>query len=192
MPLPFSIGLKLAWLAVLLYWVWSARRVKAPERMELPLKRFIAYWLPLLIAILLIGPGDWFGHSFLHENFVRHTTLVYSIGLALCVSGAVLAIWSRHLLGKNWSLSVQLKQDHELIRSGPYRFVRHPIYSGLLLLFIGNVLMVGDWRGILALAIVLVSLWFKLKQEERWLAQHFGAAYLVYKKHTKALVPAVL
>lgn len=192
MPPQFSIGLKLAWLSVLLYWLWSARRVKAAERMESAFKRFVAYWLPLLVAALLLGPGDWFGHSLLRDNFVPHTTLVYSLGLALCLLGAALAIWSRHLLGQNWSLSVQLKMEHELIQSGPYRFVRHPIYSGLLLLFIGNALMVGDWRGILAVAIVFVSFWRKLRQEEGWLTQQFGAAYHAYQQRTKALVPAVL
>lgn len=192
MPLPFSIGLKLAWWSLMLYWVWSARRVKAGERREPLSKRLLAYWLPLVVAILLLGPGAWFGHSLLREHFVSHTTTVYSIGLALCASGAALAIWSRHLLGQNWSATVELKQEHELIESGPYRVVRHPIYCGLLLLFSGNALMVGDWRGILAVAIVFVSLWRKLRLEETWLAERFGEEYRSYQQRTKALVPAIL
>ncbi|HEY2344788.1 MAG TPA: isoprenylcysteine carboxylmethyltransferase family protein [Xanthomonadaceae bacterium] len=192
MPPSFNIGLKLAWYSVLLYWLWSARRVKAPERMEPLFKRLVAYWLPLLVAMLLLGPDDWFGHGLLGESLVPHTVPVCAVGLTLCLPGAALAIWSRHLLGKNWSLSVQVKQGHELIQSGPYRFVRHPIYSGLLLLFTGNALMVGEGRGVLAVAMVFVSFWRKLKQEEAWLTQRFGAAYQVYRQHTKALVPAVL
>ncbi len=192
MPPHFSTGLRLVWLSVLLYWMWSARRVKAPEKTEPLLKRLIAYWLPLFVAALLLGPGEWFGHGLLREQFVPHTMLVYSVGLALCIVGALLAIWSRYVLGQNWSGTVQLKHGQELIDSGPYRFVRHPIYSGFLLLFLGDAVMVGDWRGLVAVAIVFVSFWRKLLLEEKWLAQHFGEAYRAYQQRTKALVPAVL
>ena len=192
MPSQFDIGLKLVWLTVLLYWMWSARRVKAPARTEPLLKRLVAYWLPLAIAVLLLGPGEWFGHTLLREQFVPHTTLVYSIGLSLCAVGGLLAIWSRYLLGQNWSGTVQLKQGHELIDSGPYHLIRHPIYSGFLLLFLGNAVMVGDWRGLLAVVIVFVSFWRKSTLEEMWLTQHFGEVYVAYRQRTKALVPAIL
>ncbi len=192
MPSGFGAALRVTWITVLAYWLWSARRLKAVERMESLLKRFFAYWLPIIVAGLLLGPGEWFGHTLLRRNFVPHTSLVYSIGITLCVSGAILAIWSRHLLGRNWSLAVQIKEDHQLVRSGPYQYVRHPIYTALLLLFTGNAIMVGDWRGVLAVVIVFVSLWWKLKIEERWLTQRFGQAYSEYRMHTKALVPLVL
>jgi protein-S-isoprenylcysteine O-methyltransferase Ste14 len=96
------------------------------------------------------------------------------------------------LLGRNWSAAVQLKQGHELITSGPYRLVRHPIYTGLLLLFLGNAVMVGDWRGLLAVAIVFVSFWRKFRLEETWLAGHFGESYRLYQARAKALIPAIL
>jgi protein-S-isoprenylcysteine O-methyltransferase Ste14 len=112
------------------------------------------------------------------------------LGLAVC--GAVLAIYSRFLLGRNWSATVQLKQDHELIRHGPYRLIRHPIYTGLLLLFLGNAVMVGDWRGLLAVAIVFASFWRKLRLEESWLARHFGQSYRDYQAQTNKLFPWVL
>lgn len=174
------------------YWFWSWRSVKTPERTEPWWKQVFAYWLPLALAIVLLGPGEWYGHSLLRENFVPHTTPVYALGLGLCILGMIVAIWSRHLLGRNWSGSVQVKSDHELIESGPYRFVRHPIYGGLLLLFLGNAIMVGDWRGLLAVAIVFVSFWFKLKLEERWLTEHFGDTYRAYSRRTRALIPALL
>ena len=170
----------------------GARSAKAIEQQESLAKRLFAYWLPLLIAVLLLGPGDWFGHSLLREQFVPHTTLVYSGGLLLAVSGAALAIFSRAMLGRNWSATIQLKQGHELITSGPYRLVRHPIYTGLLLLFLGNAVMVGDWRGLLAVAIVFVSFWRKFRLEETWLAGHFGESYRLYQARTKALIPAIL
>lgn len=188
----FEHALRITWLVVIGYWLWAARSAKRPGQQESLAKRLLAYWLPLFIAVLLLGPGDWFGHSFLREQFVPHTTLVYSLGLALAVLGAILAILSRVMLGRNWSATVQLKQDHELITSGPYRLIRHPIYTGFLLLFLGNAVVVGDWRGLLAVAIVFVSFWRKLRLEELWLAEHFGEPYRLYQARTKALVPMVL
>lgn len=192
MPPLFQHGLRICWLAVLGYWLWSARSAKHAVSQEPLAVRLVAYWLPLVVAGLLLGPGEWFGHSLLREQFVPHTTPVYAAGLGLAMAGAILCIHSRFLLGRNWSATVQLKQDHELIQDGAYRFVRHPIYTGFLLLFLGNALMVGDWRGLLALAIVFVSFWRKLRLEEKWLLQHFGVAYQDYRQRTKALIPAVL
>ncbi|WP_243649212.1 methyltransferase family protein [Luteibacter rhizovicinus] len=156
------------------------------------MKRLVAYWLPLVAAFLLLGPGEWFGHNLLREQFVPHSTFFESIGLCLCVAGAIVACWARHLLGENWSATVQLKDHHQLITRGPYKVVRHPIYSGLLLIFLGNAVLVGDWRGLLAVAIVFLSFWRKLQLEERWLNQHFGEAYREYVVRTHALVPGLI
>ncbi|HPF70313.1 MAG TPA: isoprenylcysteine carboxylmethyltransferase family protein, partial [Candidatus Krumholzibacteria bacterium] len=167
MPPFFSHALRATWLVLVAYWTCSARFAKGAAVKEPWPVRLAVYWLPLVAAVLLLGPGPWFGHSLLREQFVPHTTLVYSVGLALAIAGAALAIASRSLLGRNWSATVELKRDHELITRGPYRFVRHPIYTGLLLLFLGNAVMVGDWRGLLAVAIVFASFWRKLRLEER-------------------------
>ncbi len=188
----FSIALKLVWSALLLYWLYGALGTKPVARQQGRWRRIALYWLPLTVAVLLLGPGDWFGHGWLREAFLPHSTAVESFGLALCIGGALLACWSRHLLGRNWSVSVQIKQEHELIQDGPYRWLRHPIYSGLLLMFIGTCIMVGDIRGILAVVIVLLSFWFKLRQEERWLLERFGQPYRDYMARTKALIPALL
>jgi protein-S-isoprenylcysteine O-methyltransferase Ste14 len=192
MPPFFALALRITWFAVLGYWLWAARSAKPVEQQEPFSTRLLAYWLPLLVAGLLLGPGEWFGHSLWREQFVPHTTLVYSFGLGLVVFGAVLAIFSRMTLGRNWSGVVQLKQDHELIVAGPYRLVRHPIYTGLLLLFLGNAFMVGDWRGLVAVGIIFVSFWRKLRLEETWLTERFGEPYRLYQARTKALIPAVL
>ncbi|MNV41714.1 Isoprenylcysteine carboxyl methyltransferase (ICMT) family protein [compost metagenome] len=185
-------ALMLCWLVLLAYWGWSALHAKPAARNESRHKQLLAYWLPLAIAVFLLGPGRWFGHSWLREQFVPHSTLVFATALLLAVAGTVVAIWARHQLGRNWSGNVQIKQEHTLITNGPYRWVRHPIYSGLLLLFCGTALMVGDWRGVIAVAIVFASFWFKLRQEERFLAQHFGAPYLDYARRTKLLIPGLL
>ncbi len=192
MPVFAAAGLRLSWGAVLAYWAWSARGAKPTEQIEPRALRLVAYWLPLAGAFALLGPGEWFGHGILREPFVPHSLPVYGLGTASCLAGAALAVWSRWLLGSNWSSVVALKQDHELVEAGPYRYVRHPIYSGLLLLFVGNALIVGDWRGLLAVAIVAASFWRKLRVEEAWLAQRFGERYLDYMRRTRALVPGLL
>lgn len=187
-----KIGLKVTWLIVLTYWFilgFSAKKVKHQETF---FKRFVQYWLPLIIAILLLGPGDRFGHSWLREKFIEHTNLVGTIGLIISVIGAIIACASRYILGKNWSLSVQRKENHQLIQDGIYKIVRHPIYTGLLLLFIGNAIIVGDYRAIIAVLIVFISLWLKLKKEEKMLTETFGTKYTEYKNQTKALIPFLL
>ncbi|HEV7776427.1 MAG TPA: isoprenylcysteine carboxylmethyltransferase family protein [Luteibacter sp.] len=188
----FNIALRLVWYAVAIYWLWSARRVKSSLQTESFVKRFFAYWLPFLVAFLLLGPGEWYSHTALAEQFVPHSTLFESIGLFFCVVGAAVACWARYLLGENWSATVQLKDDHQLITRGPYKIVRHPIYLGMLLLLFGNAVLVGDWRGVLAVVIVFLSFWRKLRLEERWLSGHFGDTYREYAARTHALLPGVL
>lgn len=188
----FSQAFNLAWGGFGAYWLWSAIGVKATTRTEPRLLRLVAYWLPLAAAFALLGPGHWFEGSWLSERFVPKAVPVHAIGLAITVAGLALACWSRYLLGRNWSSVVQLKQDHELIDTGPYAVVRHPIYTGLLMAFLGTALKVGDWRGLLAVAIVFVSFWRKLRTEERWLGEQFGARYDAYRQRTKALLPGLL
>jgi len=187
-----KIGLKVTWLIVLTYWFISGLSTKKVEQQETFFKRFVQYWLPLIIAILLLGPGNWYGHSWLRENFIEHTNLVGAIGLLISVVGAIIACTSRYILGKNWSLSVQRKENHQLIQNGIYKIVRHPIYTGLLLLFIGNAMIVGDYRAIIAVLIVFISLWLKLKKEEKLLTKTFGMEYTEYKNQTRALIPYLL
>lgn len=184
-------GFRAVWLFLAAYWVWSARKVKRTQRTESRLLQLIVYWAPLLVAAYLLGPGEWFEGNILRERFVPHALWVKAVGLALATCGVLLACYARHILGKNWSSVVQIKQDHELIEAGPYRYVRHPIYTGLLIAILGAAFDVGDWRGLLALLIVFVSFWNKFRQEERWLTEQFGEKYLAYMKRTKALIPGV-
>jgi protein-S-isoprenylcysteine O-methyltransferase Ste14 len=188
----FGWGLRIIWALLLLYWLWSARTAKRSALHEPWWQRLLLYWLPLVAAGLLLGPGEWFGRSLLREQFVPHSFAAQTCGLVLCFAGAGLAIWSRHVLGTNWSSEVQLKENHELIERGPYRIIRHPIYLGLLTLFLGNAILVGDWRGLLAVAIVFASFWRKLRVEERWLGRNFGRSYQDYVRRTHALFPGIL
>ena len=171
------------------YWWWSSRSVKPARRRESAAAR-AAHLLPLALAAFLVAapslPG-WLGARWIAAN-VRGDM----VGAVLVALGLGLSVWARYLLGGNWSASVTVKEDHQIVRDGPYRLVRHPIYTGILVAFAGSALARGEWRGLLAVAIAALALWRKLRVEERWLAEEFGAAYAEYCRTTWALIPFVL
>lgn len=178
------------WGAWAVYWFVSARHVKQTRREESPLSR-AGHLVPLGIAAWMLWAPALPQH-FLEARFLPDVPATYWTGVVVTALGLLFAIWARNVLGRNWSGTVTLKQDHELIRSGPYRYVRHPIYTGLLLAFAGSAIARGEWRGLLALAIALAALWRKLKLEEQWMIETFGDAYLRYRAEVRALIPFVL
>jgi protein-S-isoprenylcysteine O-methyltransferase Ste14 len=190
--LPIAPLIEAAWLVFAVYWGWSARRVKGARRSEPLGPRLFKYWLPLAVAVWLIQPLRDYPPAFLHLRVVPDSASLLVLGMLLTWLGVAFAIWARVVLGRNWSSEVQVKHDHELVVRGPYRWVRHPIYTGLLLAILGSALALGELRGVIALAIVAVSFWFKLRLEERWMGEQFGSAYRDYRRRTKALVPGLL
>ena len=175
------------WLAWAVYWVVQSRGNKASRRIESPASR-LAHAIPLLIAALLLWRPTLPG-GFLCGRILPATPATFFTGAALTAFGLALSVWARVHLGRNWSGVVTLKEDHELVRSGPYAWVRHPIYTGLLLAFVGSAIARGEWRGVLAVALVVAALWRKLELEERWMIETFGAAYLSYRIDVPALIP---
>jgi protein-S-isoprenylcysteine O-methyltransferase Ste14 len=191
--IPFNALFGGVWLLWLLYWGVSAIGVKSAVRVESSASRFGKYWLPLIVAVwLLWGMRAWLGGTVLDQRFVPARLWVVWLGFFLTVAGLAFTCWARVVLGRNWSGVVQLKQDHELIVRGPYSIVRHPIYTGLLLAFLGSAIAVGEWRALLAALIVGVSFWRKLRLEERWMCELFGDQYRDYMVRVKALIPWVL
>lgn len=179
-------GLWLAWLA---YWLVAARNVKDVRRRE-PLASRLTHIVPLTIGAVLLAsrhlPVSW-----LYERFRPQSVLVYWAGVAIVAAGLAIAVWARRHLGRNWSGTVTLKREHELIRSGPYRFVRHPIYSGLLLALLGTAIVIGQWRGILAFVLMVGALVLKLRTEERFMVETFHDDYSRYRAEVPALIPRV-
>jgi protein-S-isoprenylcysteine O-methyltransferase Ste14 len=110
-------------------------------------------------------------------------------GVALTFVGSILAIWARLILGQNWSAEVSLKAGHELVRSGPYAYIRHPIYAGLLLAVIGTATILGEWRGLAAIALFAIAHGLKARKEERFLSAEFGEEYRQYRERTGSLLP---
>lgn len=175
------------WIAWLIYWWVCSLRAKPAVRRQSPWSR-IAHGLPLAIAVILLvmrRPDNWLGGSVLPW----HDRGRYDVGLAMVAAGLAFSVWARVTLGRNWSATVTVKERHELIVEGPYRFVRHPIYTGMLLAFLGTALAQNEWRSVLACVLVWLSLWHKWRLEERFMRETFGDAYMQYRAATPAVIP---
>jgi protein-S-isoprenylcysteine O-methyltransferase Ste14 len=177
------------WLAWLIYWLASAKNVKRTARRESTVSG-LSHKLPLMAAVFLFAWPERGQHR-LFEPFWQRTEFTFWLGVALLLAGFGITIWARRILGRNWSGTVTIKENHELIQSGPYGFVRHPIYTGLLLAFFGSAVSLGEWRGLLAFVLVLIAFRIKLGIEERWMTELFGPAYAEYRKRVRMLVPFV-
>lgn len=190
MDMLYQYVISFLWLAWFAYWGLSASKVKATAREESVASR-AAHLVPMVLALVLIMPIP-LPLGFLGERVLPDAPAAHWIAAAIVAAGLAFTVWARVHLGRNWSGTVTVKNDHELIRSGPYRFVRHPIYSGALLAIVGTSLARGDWRGPFAVSILFVALWRKLQHEERWMAEAFGEDYAKYQSEVSALIPFVL
>lgn len=180
------------WVAFLAAWALMARGQKETiERKRLASK--LAYWPLLVVGAGLIFNG--FSHrrtlGRLSEPLLEPQPMAGWSGLAIALLGLSVAIWARRALGRNWSASVVLKKEHELVATGPYAFVRHPIYTGLELLFLGSAIALGTRAGFLGFLLTLCSCWIKLRQEERLMLRAFGEEYAAYARRTKRLIPFI-
>ena len=116
---------------------------------------------------------------------------VYLIGVALLAGGLGLAVWARVYLGRNWSGTVSVKEAHELIRTGPYAIVRHPIYAGFITALVGSVLNFGHMRSFIAAVMVILAWIYKSRLEETFMRDHFGREYDQYCHDVKRLIPKI-
>jgi protein-S-isoprenylcysteine O-methyltransferase Ste14 len=176
------------WIVFYVYWVinaWSAKATAERQSLATTLPNRL---LTLAGGILLF----WYTPPHpLETRIIPHTLVSGCAGLVLCLLGLGLAIWSRNTLGRNWSSFVVLKQGHELVERGPYRLMRHPIYSAILLMGLGTAVAFGRLACWIGMLLLFWGFWLKLRQEERLLTRHFPADYPAYMKRVKALVPCV-
>jgi protein-S-isoprenylcysteine O-methyltransferase Ste14 len=177
------------WMVLCLYWILSALRTKAVKSRE-SFGQGLRYVLPLALGLTLLFNSR-AHYSWLGMRFAPDTIAVAVVGVVLTAAGVALAMWSRLVLGENWSAAVSIRKNHELIRMGPYRTMRHPIYTGMLLGLLGTALVVGEVRGLLALVILGLSFYLKARKEEAFLSREFGAGFEVHAKHTGMFLPRV-
>jgi protein-S-isoprenylcysteine O-methyltransferase Ste14 len=177
------------WGALGVYWLVSARGTKEAVTGEASWWRVIRLSILAAGFILLLSP--WLRYGLLARRFLPENLFLSELGIALTFAGVLLCVWARVCLGEYWSDKVVLKADHELIRSGPYAYLRHPIYSGVLLGIVGTALVVGEWRGIVTLVLMGANYFVKARREERMLAGSFGEAYAEYKRRTGFFLPGL-
>ncbi len=175
------------WLLLAGYWLVSAFRVRPTEKAEPAWSRFST------IAAVIVGiellTGHWFLSQFLGSRFVPNLPGVRYAGICLVWLGVAIAMWARYHLGEYWSATVTIKIGHRIIESGPYGYIRHPIYSGILLGLVGTALAVGQWRQVGALLLILIVCLFKARREEGMLTAQLGETYQEYKRRTGMLIP---
>jgi len=178
-----------AWMVAGIIWLVMAFSAKRALKRQAPGQRIAQIAVVALGFFLLFGRPRSFG--FLAARFLTVSTAAAYLGFAFTLAGILLAIWARFFLGSNLSGTPMIKRDHQLIRSGPYLFVRHPIYSGLLLAILGTAIYIGEIRGLFALALAIIGLKWKSLTEESFMQEQFGSSYIEYKRHVKAIIPFV-
>ncbi len=183
--------LEWTWTAFGVYWLVAARSRKAARAKESlsesPEYRF--FRLLLLVVIFTLLFAKWTAVGFLGRHLFAQKPSISYMGFALALAGMGMAGWARIHLGQYWSDKVVLKVDHQLISSGPYARMRHPIYSGVLLGVAGTALVVGEWRGVLAFLLLLTNYAVKAKCEEKILANAFAENFAEHKRRAGFLLP---
>jgi protein-S-isoprenylcysteine O-methyltransferase Ste14 len=172
-------------LAVVWFVMWfgmkkAKKRENWGERAQHGLLVILGFWL--------LFEGSW-SLGWLDNRVVPNVPLAWAAGLALTAVGIGIAIWARLSLGSNWSGMVTLKTDHVLVRKGLYRWIRHPIYTGILLGMIGSAIVRGHLRCWVGVAVVLAAFYFKALREERFLREEFGAGFEEHSRQTGMFLP---
>jgi protein-S-isoprenylcysteine O-methyltransferase Ste14 len=179
-----------AWAIWVIWWLAMAFFSKSTKRREPAVER-IEHLIPAILGFFLIFREglDWGGLT--RPIFPDEVRLMLA-GVIGTIVGLLFTVWARLALGSNWSGSVTIKTNHQLIRRGPYRYVRHPIYTGMLTALLSTAVTQRLLSGLLGFVIVLFALYRKARREEAFLAQEFGESYTQYRQHTGMFLPRIL
>jgi protein-S-isoprenylcysteine O-methyltransferase Ste14 len=172
------LGAAVGWIVFSLYWDAAAKKTAETKSAESRASRAIHVFLTNAALLLEIIPLR--GAA----RFLPLSSPTMTAGLAIETAGLFLAILARRHLGRYWSGEITIKVDHRLIRSGPYRTLRHPIYAGLLTMYAGTALVTGTWLALAGFAMALIAYARKIRLEERNLRVAFGAEYEAYRRET--------
>jgi protein-S-isoprenylcysteine O-methyltransferase Ste14 len=178
------------WILFITVWLLAAISTKRAIYRETHAQR-LRYWLLFLVACFLLIYRHELPYP-LNVGIVPHAMPIACAAALSCVAGLAFALWARATLGRNWSGIVTLKEGHELVQRGPYRFVRHPIYTGMLAMFFATALIESRLAGFVGVLVMFASFWIKLDIEERLMLQQFPERYAAYKQRVKRIIPFVL
>jgi protein-S-isoprenylcysteine O-methyltransferase Ste14 len=175
------------WTVLMVVWVVMWLGMKKAKKRENWGER-AQHGVLVILGFWLLFEGSW--HlGWLDNRVVPNVPGAWTVGLALTAIGIAIAIWARLSLGSNWSGMVTLKTDHVLVRKGLYRWIRHPIYTGILLGMVGSAIVRGHLRCWLGVALVLAAFYFKARREERFLREEFGAGFEEHSRQTGMFLP---
>jgi protein-S-isoprenylcysteine O-methyltransferase Ste14 len=175
------------WIVFVLYWLAGALKTRKTVSWEPFASRYGVLALEIVGFFLIFS--DRAGIGVLGQHILSRTLALSILSVALTWTGIAIALWARWHLGQYWSARITLKEGHELIRTGPYAYFRHPIYSGLILAAIGTALGIDRWRCMLGVGFVVLGYWLKARREESLLTAQFGAAFEEHRQHTGFLLP---
>ena len=175
------------WVVFVGYWGVAAKNSSPAKSSESRKSRRVHGLLVNVALILAFLPVRG-----LTQRFLPDASFFIWAGLSIQTASGVLGVWARRHLGSNWSGEITIKLEHQLIQSGPYQFVRHPIYTAMLGMFVGTTLVSGQLHAVLGLVMVSFAYWRKIRLEEANLRKAFGPAYDAYRRNTWALIPWLL
>lgn len=175
------------WCLFSIYWSIAAKKSADSQSSEsMGSRQFHVVMVNLCLLLLVVAvPG-------LTQRFMPAGRAISAAGLALQLAALGFAIWARKHLGRNWSGEVRIAAGHQLVRTGPYRLIRHPIYTALLGMYLGTMVVSGQVHALLAVVIVCLTYWRKIRMEEKVLAENFGEEFGEYRRRSWALVPYVV
>jgi protein-S-isoprenylcysteine O-methyltransferase Ste14 len=178
------------WIAFYAYWLISAWKTRSPVKRKLSGFSYFLYGIVWVALCLLLV--NWLSPDLMAVRVVPDSIGFTITGLLITVAGLAFAIWARVHLGKNWSGMPTIREEHTITRTGPYRFVRHPIYSGILLALTGTAIGIGYLIVFFCVILIFGLFVIKFRMEEKFLLEEFGEEYARYKREVKALIPCVL
>jgi protein-S-isoprenylcysteine O-methyltransferase Ste14 len=174
------------WLVFSMYWGIAAKNASVAKSSESGKSRqFHVLLLNGSLLLLLIPVWG------LQTRFLPVTPILPPIGLAIQAAFLCLAVWARRRLGRHWSGEVTVKIDHQLVRTGPYRIIRHPIYTAMIGMYIGTAIISGQIHALIAIAIVVAAYWRKIGLEEDALRGVFSIEYDEYRRRSWAVIPPI-
>jgi protein-S-isoprenylcysteine O-methyltransferase Ste14 len=175
-----------SWGAFIAVWIVTALRVKRTRSTE-SFRGQLTYRVITVLGAVLVFATRLDGVPNL--PIVPWSPVLLDIGAALTVIGILFACWARFHLGRNWSGNITIKSDHELIRTGPYARIRHPIYTGIFIAILGMCFVTDLWRSVLGFALIILGFWIKARREEAVLAQEFGPKFTEHQRLTGMFLP---
>jgi protein-S-isoprenylcysteine O-methyltransferase Ste14 len=175
------------WVALMVYWLISARNLKRTKYSAPIHVRLVQLIFLLPGCVLLFMPR--FRVGLLHMTVLPHLPAISAIGVGLTFAGVAFAFWARYILGSNWSSQVVIRENHELIQNGPYRLIRHPIYTGIITAGVGTAIVVGELGAFLGVLLVIIGFTYKGIQEELRLRETFGEAWIAHQQRTGRFLP---